>query len=225
MGLFETAEGSSVILDEIGNMSLDVQANLLRVLQERKVQRLGEYTLRDVDMRVISITNLDILKEIEAGRFRSDLYYRLNGFHIYVPPLRDREGDIPLLAEHFYQEACHEQKKELGGFDPGVLDMLASYPWPGNVRELQSEIQRACLLAQEGSCIETYHFSSEITHGEPLVKEIMSERLSYKQSVMRFRRRLVEEVLQECNGNRTHAAELLMMKRPNLVKLIKDLGL
>jgi DNA-binding NtrC family response regulator len=226
MGFFELASGGTVVLDEIGDMPVGIQVSLLRVLQERKFQRVGdEYEFRDLDVRIISVTNRDILQEIKAGRFRRDLYYRLNGFHIFVPPLREHLDDIPLLAEHFYQKACQELDKELGGFAPEAIDMLTSYSWPGNVRELQNEIKRACMLAQKGSRIQTYHLSPEITEGESLAQEIMSERLSYRESVKQFRRQLVEQALQECNGNRTQAARLLGMGRSNLIHLIKDLNL
>jgi len=225
MGLFEIASGGTVVLDEIGDMAINIQPVLLRVLQERKFQRVDEHIFRELDIRIISITNRDILEEIKAGRFRRDLYYRLNGFHIFVPSLRDRRDDIPLLAEHFYREACHKQRKELDGFVPEAMDMLYNHTWPGNVRELQTEIERACILAQRGSRIQTYHFSPQITHEESLAQEIISERLSYKESVKQFRRQLVERALQECDGNRTQAARMLDMGRSNLVHLIKDMEL
>jgi len=161
IGLFEAASGGTVILDEIGDTPLDVQPNLLRVLEERKVQLLGETTYRDVDVRVIAISNRELLKEVEAGRFREDLYLRLKAFHIHLPPLRERLDDIPLLAEHFLKEACRQTLKVLDGFAPDVLKMLQSYHWPGNVRELRNTIFRAYTLAEENSLIRICHFSSQ----------------------------------------------------------------
>ncbi len=225
MGLFEVAQGGTVALDEMGDMPLDVQANLLRVLEERKVQRIGEYTLRDVDVRVIAMTNRDLLEEVDQGRFREDLYYRLNGFHIYIPPLRQRTDDIPLLAEHFYQEACRDQDKELGGFAPDVMGMLTSYPWPGNIRELRNEIHRACVLAGDGSRVQVYHFSTQITRGESLIQEVLSEQLGLSASLKRLQRRMIEDALSETGGNRTQAAKLLDMDTANLRKLIRRLGI
>lgn len=225
MGLFEVANGGTVVLDEIGDMPLDVQSNLLRVLEQRKVHRLGEFTLRDVDVRVIAMTNRPLLKEVREGRFREDLYYRLNRFNIYIPPLRDRKDDIPLLAEYFYQEACRDLGKELDGFAPGVMDMLGSYPWPGNVRELRNEVHRACVLVQEGSPTQVYHFSSQITQGESLMQQVISEQLSYGESLDQFRRRLVEEALRRTDGNRTQAAKRLGMDAANLRRLIRTLGI
>ena len=225
IGLFETAQSGTVLLDEIGDMPSDAQTHLLDVLEKHKVQRLGEYILRDVDVRVISMTNRDLSNEMKEGRFREDLYFRLNRFHIYIPPLRDRRDDIPLLAEHFYHKACHEQNKELDGFATGVIDMLVSYQWPGNVRELENEINRACALAQAGSAIQSYHFTPNITHGESLAQEILSKRMDYNESLKQFRRRLIEKTLQECDGNRTKAAKMRGIDRTNLVHLIKSLGI
>jgi DNA-binding NtrC family response regulator/ligand-binding sensor domain-containing protein len=225
MGLFEVAQGGTVALDEMGDMPQDAQIHLLRVLEERKVQRLGEYELRDVDVRVIAMTNRDLLEEVEQKRFREDLYYRLNGFHIYIPPLRKRTDDIPPLAKHFYQEACRDQGKELGGFAPGVIDMLVAYPWPGNVRELRNEIHRACVLAGDGSPIQIHHFSPQITKGESLIQEVLSEQLGLSASLEHLRRRMVEDALRETGGNRTQAAKRLRMDTANLRHLIKRLGI
>ena len=198
-----------------------IYLRLLRVLQERKVQRLGEHISRDVDVRVIAMTNRDLVREVTDGRFREDLYYRLNEFPIHIPALRERTEDIPILAEHFLQEI----EKEVNGFAPDVSQMLQGYPWPGNVRELRNEIHRACALMEEGARIESYHFSSQITRGESLIKDIISEKVSYSESMERFRRRLVENALKACKGNRHEAAKMLGMARPNLVALLKRLGI
>jgi len=224
-GLFESASGGTVLLDEIGEMPEEAQIHLLRVLQELRIQRLGEMQLRDVDVRVIATTNRDLAAEVEEGRFREDLYYRLNVFPIHIPPLRERTGDIPLLAEHFLEETCHQQNKGLSGFATGVLDILSSYPWPGNVRELEHEIYRAVALAEEYTKIQTYHFSSKVTRGESLIQKIASEGTDYVEAVNNFRRRFIEQVLTECAGNRHEAARRLGMDRSNLIKLIRRLGI
>jgi transcriptional regulator with GAF, ATPase, and Fis domain len=161
-GIFEIAKGGTVILDEIGDMALELQLDLLCVLAGRKIQRIGEYKSRDVNVRVIAISNRDLAKEVETGRFRGDLYRCLKEFHIIVPPLRERLGDIPLLAKHFYQESCRQMLSDLDGFAPDVLEMLQSYPWPGNVRELRNEIYQACALVETGISIQTHHFPSQI---------------------------------------------------------------
>lgn len=162
IGIFEAAQGGTVILDEIGDMPTELQLNLLCVLEGRKVQRMGEYESRNVDVRVMAISNRHLAKEVEAGRFRGDLYDRLKSFHITVPPLRERQDDIPLLAEHFYHEACNQMTKAMGGFAPGVLGTLRNYRWPGNVRELKNAVYQASALAGEGECIQTHHFPSQI---------------------------------------------------------------
>jgi len=162
MGLFEAAEGSTLILDEIDEMPKDVQPSLLRVLNERKVQRLGETTSRSTDVRVIAITNRNIPKLVEDGRFLFDLCVRLKAFEIHLPPLRERSEDIPLLIEHFYKEACRQLRRELAGFTPDALEMLSHYLWPGNVRELRSAIRRACALAGDGERIQTHHFPPQM---------------------------------------------------------------
>jgi DNA-binding NtrC family response regulator len=162
MGIFEAARGGTVILDEIGDMPLELQLDLLCVLEARKVRRIGEYELRDVDARVIAISNRDLAEAVEADRFRGDLYDRLKSFHINMPPLRERPDDIPMLAEHFYQEACRQMTKALNSFAPGVLEMLQSYSWPGNVRELRNEVYQACALVQDSLRIHTHHFSPQI---------------------------------------------------------------
>jgi DNA-binding NtrC family response regulator len=162
MGIFEVAKGGTVILDEIGDMPLDLQLNLLCVLEGHKVQRIGEYEFHDIDARVIAISNRDLAKEVEAGRFRGDLYCRLRSFHITMPSLRERQDDIPMLARHFYREACNQMTKAMGSFAPGVLGMLRNYRWPGNVRELRNAVYQASALAGEGECIQINHFPSQI---------------------------------------------------------------
>jgi len=162
MGLFEAAEGSTLILDEIDGMPKDVQSSLLRVLDDREVQRLGETTTRSIDARVIAITNCDLPNLVEAGRFLFDLCTWLKAFEIRLPPLRERREDIPLLVEHFYQEACPQLRRASVGFTSDAMEMLSRYPWPGNVRELRSIIRSACALAGEEERIQTHHLPSQI---------------------------------------------------------------
>ena len=161
IGLFEAAEGGTLILDEIDHIPRDIQPSLLRVLEERKVQRLGETTSRSIDMRVIAISNRNLPELVEAGRFLFDLCTRLKAFEIHLPPLRERLGDIPLLVEHFYQEACLQLRRASAGFATDAIEMLSRCPWPGNVRELRSVIRRVCALAGEGECIQTHHLPSQ----------------------------------------------------------------
>ena len=221
MGLFEAASGGTVLLDEISEMPEDAQVHLLRVLEERVVQRLGEHVSRDVDVRVIAIANKDLMKEVSEGRFREDLYYRLSVFPIHIPPLRERPEDIPLLAEHFLRDI----ERELGGFAPDVFETLQSHSWPGNVRELRNAVHRAVALAEEGKHIQAYHFPPEITRGESLIHDAIGAGSGYSETVKSFQRRFVEQVLRECEGNRHEAARRLKMDRANLLRLIKRLGI
>jgi len=161
-GAFETVKQGTLILDNIDQIPSGIQLRLINVLDERKVQRLGEFILRDVAMRVVSISNQDIPRGIETGNFSKDLYDILSRFHIHIPPLRERREDIPLIAEHFYSQLCCQMPKELGGFAPGVMDMLQRYKWAGNVRELRNEILQACMLTPNGEHIQKQHFSRHI---------------------------------------------------------------
>jgi DNA-binding NtrC family response regulator len=142
-------------------MHRDIQPSLLRVLDKRKAQRLGETTSRSIDVRVIAITNRDLSNQVETGRFLFDLCTQLKVFEIRLPPLRERLGDIPLLVDHFYQEACLQLRRASVGFTPDAMKTLSRYPWPGNVRELRSVIRRVCALAEEGECIQTHHLPSQ----------------------------------------------------------------
>ena len=222
-GLFEAASGGTVLLDEISEMPQDAQIHLLRVLEEQRVRRLGENVSRDVDVRIIAMTNRNLLEEVAAGRFREDLYYRLSEFPIQIPPLRERVEDIPLLAEHFLADVG----KQLEGFAPGLFDMFQSYPWPGNVRELRNVIRVAAALAKEGGQIQIHHFPPEITRGESLMQEVMQaigqKTTRYRELVDRFERRCIEYALRTCNGNRTQAAKMLGIDRKSLYEKMQRL--
>ena len=148
------ADGGTIILDEVGSMSMSGQAKLLRVLQEREFEPVGESVTVRVDVRVIAITNADLVKAIDDGKFREDLYYRLNVFTIFMPPLRERKSDVLLLADHFLEKYAREHGKSIRRISTPAIDMLASYHWPGNVRELENAMERAVVLST-GSSIAT----------------------------------------------------------------------
>lgn len=226
VGYFEAAEGGTLILDEVGDMPLEVQPNLLRVLEERKFSRVGEYTSHDVDVRIIAITNQDLQKEADEGRFRRDLYFRLSQFPIHLPTLQDRLDDIPILAEHFLRLYLEESGRQLDGFAPDVFGMLQGYGWPGNVRELQNVVCEAAeYAAHEGRLVQTYHFPPRIAHGESLIRDVLSDQSGYRDSVDSFGRRLIEKVLRESEGNRSEAARRLKTDPSNLRKLMRRLGI
>jgi len=151
-GRFEAANGGTLFLDEIGEISRHVQVKLLRVLQEGEIERLGgSGKPRSIDVRIVAATNVNLAEEVKAGRFREDLYYRLNVIPVNVPPLRDRRDDIPLLAQHFVQVYAEKNGKAISGCSPTALERLADYPWPGNVRELENAIERAVVLTRAGN--------------------------------------------------------------------------
>lgn len=162
-GLFEAADGSTIFLDEVGSMPLTMQAKLLRVLQEGEITPVGYSRPRKVDVRVISATNNDLEAAVRERTFREDLYYRLAAFPLRLPPLRDRRGDIPLIADHLLSGALERHKKELPGFTDAALETLSGYDWPGNVRELQNEVERAVAIARAGEVIDVRHFSPRLT--------------------------------------------------------------
>ena len=148
MGRFELADGGTIFLDEIGDLPLNLQVKLLRVIQHRIFERVGGSEAIKVDVRIIAATNKDIEAEVESGRFRADLYYRLNVLPIYIPPLRERREDIPLLSEFFLKRFNREIKKQIEGFTPQAMEVLLSYSWPGNVRELENAVERAVVITQ-----------------------------------------------------------------------------
>ncbi|HWP34033.1 MAG TPA: sigma-54 dependent transcriptional regulator [Thermodesulfobacteriota bacterium] len=162
-GLFEAAHGGTLFLDEIGELPMSLQAKLLRALQERQVRRVGGTRLIPVDVRLVSATNRDLAKEVAGGRFREDLFYRVNVIRIDLPPLRERKGDVALLAYHFLRQYAATRERPLEGVSPQALERLEAYDWPGNVRELQNVIERACALA-EGPQIEVRDLPEPLRH-------------------------------------------------------------
>lgn len=218
IGKIQQATGGTLFLDEVGEMPLQLQAKLLRVLEERTLERVGSRIAVPVDLRIITATNRDLGKEIATGRFREDLYYRLNGVTLQIPPLRERKGDIELIARQFLEKWARSCGRPPLRFAKEALERLRSYPWPGNVRELDNEIERAVALAY-GDTITLTDLSDPLqqqttlpaTRGATLLKE------SEKQ--------LIEQALREANGNKTKAAQRLGMSREGLRKKLQRLEL
>ncbi|MEJ5301470.1 MAG: sigma 54-interacting transcriptional regulator [Thermodesulforhabdaceae bacterium] len=209
-GRFEEAHGGTIFLDEVGELPLGAQAKLLRVLQEREFQPLGSSKTVKVDVRIIAATNRDLQKEVENGKFRADLYYRLNAFTIHIPPLRDRGADILLLAEHFISKYSHELSKSVKRISPTVAEIFLNYFWPGNVRELENVIERAVLMATEDT-IEVFHLPPTL---QP--KNIPHSEKSFgilKSMVESYERSLIMDALQLSGGNVSKAARLLKTTR------------
>jgi Nif-specific regulatory protein len=205
-GRFEVAEGGTLFLDEIGELPLHVQVKLLSVVQDREFQRLGSTKTIKCDVRLIAATNKDLEKAVEQGDFREDLYYRLNVFPIYIPPLRDRRTDILLLAEYFLQKYNKENDKKVGRISTSAIDLLIQYHWPGNVRELQNCMERALLIC-DGDAVKSYHLpptlqTAELTRGS-------RNPLSLVASVENYEKELIVDALKRFNGNQTRAAESL----------------
>ncbi|EKD37414.1 MAG: hypothetical protein ACD_75C01140G0001, partial [uncultured bacterium] len=204
-GRFEQAEGGTLFLDEIGELSQNVQVKLLNVVQDREFQRLGGAFPIKCNVRLITATNKDLEKAVAEKSFREDLYYRLNVFPIYLPPLRERRTDILLLAEFFLSKYCEENDKKIRRISTPAIDMLMQYHWPGNVRELQNCLERAVLICDEDS-IKSYHLPPTLQTSDSI-----NERnpVSFAAAVENFERELIIDSLKKCNGNQTKAAQLL----------------
>jgi two-component system nitrogen regulation response regulator NtrX len=226
-GRFETAQGGTLFLDEIGDMSVKTQAKVLRVLQEQTLEPIGGTQRIKVDTRVIAATNKDLQAEIRAGHFREDLYFRLNVIPIFVPPLRERPEDIPLLADHFTAEFAREYGRRVKRFEPGARIALQQYPWPGNVRELRNVIERLMIMAPaDAISVADLGFldPSGMTRpvGEPTAT---TERLTLHEARDRFERELILRTLAEQQGNMSRTAEVLGVERSNLYRKMKAFGI
>ncbi len=228
-GLFEEANGSTLLLDEVADLSGSSQAKLLRALQEGTIRRLGETKTIQVDVRVIAATNKDLAELVREGRFREDLYYRLNVIPLTLPLLRERREDIPLLVECFIRRYAVVAKKEVGRISPSALEVLLSYPWPGNVRELENVIERAVLFSN-GEVIQKELLPEEVClQGEAIRLHVPEAPLCVKGAVEKMSRELerglIERALDMTGGNRTAAARLLGISRRGLLYKIKTYGI
>jgi transcriptional regulator with GAF, ATPase, and Fis domain len=229
-GLFETANGGTVFLDEVGEMPAPMQAKLLRVLQEGEVVPLGEHNPRRVDVRVVSATNRDLAAEVDAGRIRADLYYRLSAFPIQLPPLRERRDDIPLLAERFLAAAAARHGKPDVGFEPAAVELLVRSEWPGNVRELQNAVERAVAMVRAGERIGVAHLAARFQGSGAQAVEATAPASDENPTALRparaaFERQHIAEVLRQHGGNVTRAAAALGLSRAMLQLKMKEYGL
>lgn len=220
-GRFEAANGGTIFLDEVGDLSPTVQVKLLRVIQEREFERLGSPRTIQVDVRIIAATHQDLEELIRQGRFREDLYYRLNVFPIYMPPLRERKTDILLLAEHFLEKYCRQYQKQIRRISTPAIDMLMAYHWPGNVRELENWIERAVIVCNE-EVIYSYHFPATLQTAEATGTQV---RAPLKAAVAQFEKELIIDALKSTRGNRAKAARLLQTTERILNYRIRSLGI
>jgi Nif-specific regulatory protein len=205
LGKFELANKGTLFLDEIGSIDLEVQVKLLRVLQEREFERVGGHKTIKTDVRIITATNKNLEKAVDEGVFRSDLYYRLNVFPIYLPPLRERKTDILLLADHFLEKYARENGKDIRRFSTPAIDMLIGYHWPGNVRELENCIERSVLLCEEG-VIHSYHLPPTLQTGS---ESGTLPALSLEDAISKLEYEMIVDALKNTRGNTTKAADLL----------------
>lgn len=223
-GLFQQAHRGTIFLDEISEMSLSMQVKLLRVLQEREITRVGGEEVIAIDVRVIAATNKDLLKEISNGRFRKDLYYRLNVVTLHMPPLSDRKEDIPLLAQHFLKKFSHANHKKIKGFTPQAMDRLIKHDWPGNVRELMNAVERGVVLSTTDYIdIDALPIISTETPENPNLAHHTD--MHTNTSLDEVERKTIVKTLDLTHGNKSKAARLLGITRKTLHKKLKAYGL
>jgi two-component system, NtrC family, response regulator HupR/HoxA len=215
-GLFEEADGATIFLDEIGETSPAMQLRLLRVLQEGEVRRVGASNTVKVNVRVIAATNADLEQAVRDGRFRQDLYYRLNVFPIRLPSLRERPADIPALADYFLRAFCERGRRVIPGIAPEALRCLRAYPFPGNVRELENEIERAVALADDGESLGLAHLSDRLRTNPAAA----APPVTLNDAIEQLKRRMLEDALREC-GSKTRAAERLGLSRQSLQQMLR----
>ena len=229
IGRFEQANGGTLFLDEIGEVPLELQAKLLRALQERELQRLGSSETLRVDVRVVAATNCDLAERVRAGRFREDLYYRLNVVPMHMPALRQRRSDIPLLAVHFVERICEQEELAPKILAPDALDRLCACSWPGNVRQLENVIEMAVALSGDRRVLTAGDFPivaelppKPIVAEEPVVA-VPDDGLDYEQTLAVIERSILAQALQKTGGNKKAAAEMLRLKRTTLSAKVRTL--
>jgi len=226
-GLFEVADGGSIFLDEIGNINLETQAKLLRVIQEKEFMRLGSVDTIKVDVRIIAASNADLQRLIQEGHFREDLYYRLNVITVPLPPLRRRREDIPLLIQHFLAKYSEENRRRIREVTPETMKTLMDTPWPGNVRELENTIERAVVLCT-GDRITPDLMPDYLrfpVHSDQPTTIVPGDGLSLKDAVSSYERNMILQSLELANGVQKKAAELLQLKPSTLNEMMKRLGI
>lgn len=219
-GLFEKARGGVMFLDEIGEIPQHLQVKLLRALEEKEILPVGSTTPRKIDVRIIAATNRNLLKETEEGRFREDLYFRLNVLEIHIPPLRERPEDIPLLVEHLIQKHNPELKRHFKGAEADVIRLFMSQPWKGNVRELDNVIEHTMILA-EGEWIKLKDLPLSFTGGEGAIPPYTHE---LKEALKQFEKQHIRRILEQVNDDRKEAAHILGISLSSLYRKIEEFG-
>jgi DNA-binding NtrC family response regulator len=223
-GKFEQADGGTVFLDEIGDVPGNIQVKLLRILQERQFERLGSNLTRNVDVRVVAATNVDLRAALEEGRFREDLYYRLNVVPINIPPLRERKEDIPFLAKHFVQKLSKELGTAAREISPAAMERLIAHPWPGNVRELENTIERSLVLAS-GDVLQPADIRLEPPRNSVAIASQQTPLLPEGETLEHWEQMMIREALRRANGNKSHAARMLGLTRNALRYRLSQMGM
>lgn len=225
-GIFEAAHQGTLLLDEVANLSPETQRKLLRVLESRKVRKVGDTTEHEIDIRLVGTTNRVLAEMVKVGEFRADLYYRLNVVPILLPPLRRRSGDIPFLATAFLEQFCRQMDVPCGGFSAEAMRQMKAYSWPGNVRELRNIVERLTVL-YGGSRIEASHLPAEVRESEPAcpaeTPRTWEQLKRLKRQIIRdLERRFLTAALDRCAQNISQAAESVGMQRPNFHALLRS---
>ncbi len=235
IGRFEQAHGGTLFLDEIGELPVDLQAKLLRALQEREIQRLGSNESIKIDVRVIAATNANLLALVRAGKFREDLYYRLNVVPIYLPALRERPSDIPLLVNHFVKKVCEAEQLPLKQVSPEVFDRLAAQAWPGNVRQLENTVEQAVILSGDRMSLYASDFplaeggrqQQLLPTGDQAIHipagSLPAEGLNYTEALRQFELAILQQAMTKAQGNKTVAADMLQLPRTTLIHKLRVL--
>ena len=221
IGRFEQANGSTIFLDEIGDLPLELQPKLLRVLQEREIHRIGGVESVQLDVRVIAATNVDLWKRVEEGRFREYLYYRINVYHIHLPPLRERIEDIPLFVRHFLDKLCRHDGLAPKRLKPAAEAELMKRPWKGNIRELENAVEIAVIRSQERTELTEHDFPQSREPHRAMAARAAGQKLGFKALVTQYERDLILRTLELTQGNKNKAAQMLQMKRTTLIEKLK----
>lgn len=230
-GRFEQASGGTLFLDEIGDLPLDLQAKLLRVLQEREIQRLGSGETVKIDVRVIAATNANLAAMVQAGRFREDLYYRLNVVPLQMPALRERSVDVPLLVDHFVQKICQAEGIAVKEISGDALNRLCAYSWPGNVRQLENIVENAVVMSGDRNELYSSDFAlpklaqalSNVAGISTPPSRIPDEGLDYTEALRQFERAILQQALSKAQGNKSLAADMLRLPRTTLLHKLRVL--
>jgi DNA-binding NtrC family response regulator len=229
VGRFEEAQGGTLFLDEIGDLAMGLQAKLLRVVQEREMQRLGSSETVRLNVRLIAATNCDLAERVAQGRFREDLYYRLNVVPIQMPPLRQRRPDIPGLAAHFVRKICRQEDLPCKSLSPEAVERLAQYSWPGNVRQLENAVEMAVVLCGERDRLDAGDFplpaarNPTASAGAGPVVALPDQGMDYEQTMAVIERSILHQALQKTGGNKKAAADMLHLKRTTLSAKVRSL--